>query len=164
MQDVSELKKAYAELENMVIYDQLTGVYSMYSFMEHCKQYDEYNGSVAVVVCDINHLSDINIQYGQKAGNQALINVAGVLKKILMDRAYIARINEGNFVAVMKNFTDAEAGKTFEQIKRTVEKECNNGKFGVTIEYGIAMRKASNRWIMDIVHEAVNDMRDRKGR
>lgn len=61
MQDVSELKKAYAELENMVIYDQLTGVYSMYSFMEHCKQYDEYNGSVAVVVCDINHLSDINI-------------------------------------------------------------------------------------------------------
>ena len=61
------------------------------------KQYDEYNGSVAVVVCDINHLSDINIQYGQKAGNQGLINVAGVLKKILMDRAYIARINEGNF-------------------------------------------------------------------
>ena len=47
---------------------------------------------------------------------------------------------------------------------QTVEKECNNGKFGVTIEYGIAMRKASNRWIMDIVHEAVNDMRDRKGR
>lgn len=164
MQDVSELKKAYAELENMVIYDQLTGVYSMYSFMEHCKQYDEYNGSVAVVVCDINHLSDINIQYGQKAGNQALINVAGVLKKILMDRAYIARINECNFVAVMKNVTDAEAGKTFEQIKRVVEKECNNGKFGVTIEYGIAMRKASNRWIMDIVHEAVNNMRDRKGR
>ena len=159
MQDVSELKKAYAELENMVIYDQLTGVYSMYSFMEHCKQYDEYNGSVAVVVCDINHLSDINIQYGQKAGNQALINVAGVLKKILMDRAYIARINEGDFVAVMKNVTDAEADKTFEQIKRTVEKECNNGKLGVTIEYGIAMRKASNRWIMDIVHEAVNDMR-----
>ena len=93
-----------------------------------------------------------------------IINVAGVLKKILMDRAYIARINEGNFVAVMKNVTDAEAGKTFEQIKRIVEKECNNGKFGVTIEYGIAMRKASNRWIMDIVHEAVNDMRDRKGR
>ena len=56
------------------------------------------------------------------------------------------------------------AGKTFEQIKRVVEKECNNGKFGVTIEYGIAMRKASNRWIMDIVHEAVNNMRDRKGR
>ena len=109
-------------------------------------------------------MSDINIQYGQKAGNQALINVAGVLKKILMDRAYIARINEGNFVAVMKNVTDAEAGKTFEHIKRIVEKECNNGKFGVTIEYGIAMRKASNRWIMDIVHEAVNDMRDRKGR
>ncbi len=27
-----------------------------------------------------------------------------------------------NFVAVMKNVTDAEAGKTFEQIKRTVEK------------------------------------------
>ena len=39
-----------------------------------------------------------------------------------MDRAYIARINEGNFVAVMKNVTDAEAGKTFEQIKRIVEK------------------------------------------
>ncbi|MFR2512219.1 MAG: diguanylate cyclase domain-containing protein [Lachnospira eligens] len=69
--------------------------------MEHYKQYDEYNGSVAVVVCDINHLSDINIQYGQKAGNQALINVAGI-KKILMDRAYIARINECIFVAVMK--------------------------------------------------------------
>ena len=44
------------------------------------------------------------------------------------------------------------------------EKECNNGRFGVTIEYGIAMRKASNRWIMDIVHEAVNNMRDRKAK
>ena len=164
MQDVTELKRAYTELENMVIYDQLTGVYSMYSFMEHCKQYDDYNGSVAVVVCDINYLSDINIKYGQKAGNSALIGVAGVLKKILKDRAYIARINEGDFVAVMKNVTAEEADKTFAQIKKVVSAECINDKFGVTVEYGIAMRNASNRWIMDIVHEAVNNMIDRKGR
>ena len=164
MQDVTELKRAYTELENMVVYDQLTGVYSMYSFMEHCKQYDDYNGSLAVVVCDINHLSDINIRYGQKAGNSALIGVAGIMKRILKDRAYIARINEGDFAAILKNVTAAEADETFAQIKEAVSKECTNEKYSVTVEYGIAMRDASNRWIMDSVHEAVNNMRDRKGR
>lgn len=164
MQDITELKRAYTELENMVVYDQLTGVYSMYSFMEHCKQYDDYTGSVAVVVCDINHLSDINIQYGQKAGNSALINVAGVLKKKLEDTAYIARINEGDFAIIMKNVTAEEADKTFAQIKKAVSAECSSEKYNVTVEYGIAMRNASNTWIMDIVHEAVNNMRDRKGR
>lgn len=164
MQDVTEIKRAYTELENMVVYDQLTGAYSMYSFMEHCKQYDEYNGNLAVIVCDINHLSDINIKYGQKAGNQALISVAGILKRILKDSAYVARINEGDFVAVMKNVTCHEADETFSQIQEAVSKERINDSFSITIEYGIAMRDASNRWIMDSVHEAVNNMKNRKGR
>lgn len=109
MQDVTELKRAYTELENMVIYDQLTGVYSMYSFMEHCKTYDGFKGSMALAVCDIDGLSEINLKHGQKVGNSVLINVAGVLKKMLKDSAYIARLNEGDFVVVLKNFSFEEA-------------------------------------------------------
>lgn len=164
MQDVTELKRAYTELENMVIYDRLTGVYSMYSFMEHCKFYDGYKGNIAVAVCDIDGLSEINFKYGQKAGNSVLVNVSGVLKKMLKDSAYIARLNEGDFVAVMKDFSYEKADIIFAEIEKTVSRECSDDKMKVSIKYGIAMRNSTNGWMMDVVHEAVGRMKGKKDR
>lgn len=164
MQDVTELKRAYTELENMVIYDRLTGVYSMYSFMEHCKSYDGYKGNIAVAVCDIDGLSEINFKYGQKAGNSVLVNVAGVLKKKLKDSAYIARLNEGDFVAVIKNISLKKADIIFAEIEKTVSTECSDDKMKVSMKYGIAMRNSTNGWMMDVVHEAVGRMKGKKDR
>ncbi len=164
MQDVTELKRAYTELENMVIYDRLTGVYSMYSFMEHCKSYDGYKGNIAVVVCDIDGLSEINFKYGQKAGNSVLVNVAGVLKKKLKDSAYIARLNEGDFVAVIKNISLKKADIIFAEIEKAVSTECSDDKMKVSMKYGIAMRNSTNGWMMDVVHEAVGRMKGKKDR
>lgn len=164
MQDVTELKRAYTELENMVIYDRLTGVYSMYSFMEHCKSYDGYKGNIAVAVCDIDGLSEINFKYGQKAGNSVLVNVAGVLKKKLKDSAYIARLNEGDFVAVIKNISLKKADIIFAEIEKAVSTECSDDKMKVSMKYGIAMRNSSNGWMMDVVHEAVGRMKGKKDR
>lgn len=164
MQDVTELKRAYTELENMVIYDRLTGVYSMYSFMEHCKSYDGYKGNIAVAVCDIDGLSEINFKYGQKAGNSVLVNVAGVLKKKLKDSAYIARLNEGDFVAVIKNISLKKADIIFAEIKKAVSTECSDDKMKVSMKYGIAMRNSTNGWMMDVVHEAVGRMKGKKDR
>ena len=162
MQDVTELKRAYTELENMVIYDRLTGVYSMYSFMEHCKSYDGYKGNIAV--CDIDGLSEINFKYGQKAGNSVLVNVAGVLKKKLKDSAYIARLNEGDFVAVIKNISLKKADIIFAEIEKAVSTECSDDKMKVSMKYGIAMRNSTNGWMMDVVHEAVGRMKGKKDR
>lgn len=164
MQDVTELKRAYTELENMVIYDRLTGVYSMYSFMEHCKSYDGYKGNIAVAVCDIDGLSEINFKYGQKAGNSVLVNVAGVLKKKLKDSAYIARLNEGDFVAVIKNISLKKADIIFTEIEKAVSTECSDDKMKVSMKYGIAMRNSTNGWMMDVVHEAVGRMKGKKDR
>ena len=164
MQGVTELKRAYTELENMVIYDQLTGVYSMYSFMEHCKSYDGYKGNIAVAVCDIDGLSEINFKYGQKAGNSVLVNVAGVLKKKLKDSAYIARLNEGDFVAVIKNISLKKADIIFAEIEKAVSTECSDDKMKVSMKYGIAMRNSTNGWMMDVVHEAVGRMKGKKDR
>ena len=164
MQDVTELKRAYTELENMVIYDRLTGVYSMYSFMEHCKSYDGYKGNIAVAVCDIDGLSEINFKYGQKAGNSVLVNVAGVLKKKLKDSAYIARLNEGDFVAVIKNISLKKADIIFAEIEKAVSTECSDDKMKVSMKYGIAMRNSTNVWMMDVVHEAVGRMKGKKDR
>ena len=164
MQDVTELKRAYTELENMVIYDQLTGVYSMYSFMEHCKSYDGYKGNIAVAVCDIDGLSEINFKYGQKAGNSVLVNVAEVLKKKLKDSAYIARLNEGDFVAVIKNISLKKADIIFAEIEKAVSTECSDDKMKVSMKYGIAMRNSTNGWMMDVVHEAVGRMKGKKDR
>lgn len=164
MQDVTELKRAYTELENMVIYDRLTGVYSMYSFMEHCKSYDGYKGNIAVAVCDIDGLSEINFKYGQKAGNSVLVNVAGVLKKKLKDSAYIARLNEGDFVAVIKNISLKKADIIFAEIEKAVSTECSDDKMKVFMKYGIAMRNSTNGWMMDVVHEAVGRMKGKKDR
>ena len=164
MQDVTELKRAYTELENMVIYDQLTGVYSMYSFMEHCKSYDGYKGNIAVAVCDIDGLSEINFKYGQKAGNSVLVNVAGVLKKKLKDSAYIARLNEGDFVAVIKNISLKKADIIFAEIEKAVSTECSDDKMKVSMKYGIAMRNSTNGWMMDVVHEEFGRMKGKKDR
>ena len=164
MQDVTELKRAYTELENMVIYDRLTGVYSMYSFMEHCKSYDGYKGNIAVAVCDIDGLSEINFKYGQKAGNSVLVNVAGGLKKKLKDSAYIARLNEGDFVAVIKNISLKKADIIFAEIEKAVSTECSDDKMKVSMKYGIAMRNSTNGWMMDVVHEAVGRMKGKKDR
>ena len=136
----------------------------MYSFMEHCKSYDGYKGNIAVAVCDIDGLSEINFKYGQKAGNSVLVNVSGVLKKMLKYSAYIARLNEGDFVAVMKDFSYEKADIIFAEIEKTVSRECSDDKMKVSIKYGIAMRNSTNGWMMDVVHEAVGRMKGKKDR
>ena len=119
---------------------------------------------MAVAVCDIDRLSEINLKYGQKAGNSVLVNVAGVLKKMLKDSAYIARLNEADFVVVLKNFSFEEADRMLAKTEKAVSTECSKDKMKVSMKYGIAMRGRTNGWMMDIVHEAADKMKEKKGR
>ena len=90
--------------------------------------------------------------------------MAGVLKKKLKDSAYIARLNEGDFVAVIKNISLKKADIIFAEIEKAVSTECSDDKMKVSMKYGIAMRNSTNGWMMDVVHEAVGRMKGKKDR
>lgn len=162
MQDVTNLKKAYYDLECSVIYDKLTGLFSKVSFMDHCRNYDDSVLPVSIVVCNINGLGEINSKFGQREGDEALVRVAEVLKRELAGKAYVARLDDGNFIAILENTIEDKATEIFEKIKSMIFKECSSKKYSVSIEYGVSVRDSENAWMMDVVHEATRTMKNKK--
>lgn len=162
MQDVTALKKAYSDLEYMVVYDKLTGLFSKNSFLDHCKNYDDSVWPVAVIVSNVNGLGEINAKFGQREGDSVLVKLAEVYKRELKGKAYLARLDDGDFVAVIENTDESKANVIFDKIKKIVSKECSTKKYEVTIEYGIAIRDSNNQWMMDVTHEATTTMKNKK--
>lgn len=164
MQDVSELKKAYRELQDMVVFDSLTGVFSKLSYLDNCKNYDDFKGPVSVAVCNVNSLNDINIRYGQKAGDSVMINVADVLKSELKNNAYIARLNGSDFAIVLKNYTKERAETLLSGVKDKINRQCSTKDYKVTVEYGISVRDNNNKWMMDVTNKAAAIMKEKKAK
>ena len=100
-QKAKELALANAELENLSLVDDLTGLYNRKGFLalaHHRVKLAQRTGEpFFVAFVDLDDLKQINDTFGHQAGNCALVDAATVLKQCFRDSDILARLAGDEF-------------------------------------------------------------------
>ena len=103
-------------LEHSALYDQLTDCKNRkaldWAYTEKLEKYFP----LAVVMCDLNGLKEINDQKGHDAGDKAIVQTAQTLKSVFGKR-HVYRLGGDEFIAVLPNITHPAFQKLLETAK-----------------------------------------------
>lgn len=116
------LEEANRKLEQLVIHDELTGLYNRMFFDSQLnlqwRTATRNKGAVALLFVDIDHFSKINTQYGHENGNRILRNVAEGLKKTFTRSAdFIVRYGGDEFVVLAASIDSSQAQDYADELK-----------------------------------------------
>lgn len=136
------------QLENLVVHDQLTGVYNRNKLKEiSTGDGEELNFpkdvSISVLLIDIDFFKKVNDQYGHEAGDIVLSSTAANLKKTVRSSGYVIRWGGEEFLIIVPG-CPAECGlKLAEKLRKNIE-ESENGVCPVTISIGVTTYQGGN--------------------
>ena len=160
--DITAMRDTYFNLEKSLFYDQLTGLYNKQSYLQQVPQWDNKRyWPVAVTVFNINGLRRINNQYGIEYGDAIMKQLAYFVKMHAGEEAYVAKLEDGDILAVLEETTYNEAVESCEDIKKDLE-----GFYGrevlIRLEYGVAVKEDDITSMEQILGEAKSSMRNKK--
>jgi diguanylate cyclase (GGDEF)-like protein len=120
----SSLNVSLARLELLAALDSLTGLYNRRAFYESAQA--ELNRAsrdrtpVSLILLDIDHFKAINDNHGHPAGDQALRQLAEIIKR--ENRAYdqVARWGGEEFLILLPNTKLPEAGAVAERLRTSI--------------------------------------------
>lgn len=97
----------FEQAERQATYDSLTGIANHRAMQEFLSsrlhECDRSNGSLAVIMLDVDHFRNFNEEEGHDAGDEVLKLVAGVLKTALRPYDLAARYGGEEFALIMPN-------------------------------------------------------------
>ncbi len=100
--DITDMELLEEKLKTLSITDELTGLYNRRGFLTLAEQAlklaNRNRQGAYMLYLDLDGLKQINDTLGHKAGDQALVEMAGVLKKSFRDSDAIGRIGGDEFV------------------------------------------------------------------
>jgi two-component system, cell cycle response regulator len=149
--DPSE-EKFQREMYERTVRDTLTGLYNRSYFLSMVGSLGDRGAlrglGLAILMIDIDHFKRINDQYGHDTGDQALREVAGVLRQSLRGDDLIARFGGEEFVAALPVAAPDAAAERAERIRSSLAERrfLVSGKpLGVTVSIGVAYAPAARQ-------------------
>jgi len=122
-----ENAKLYEKVQYLAIVDGLTNVYNHRYFVENLKaelvrlsRYEK-EGSLSIVMIDVDHFKHYNDTNGHMAGDSVLIEVGQILKNLSRKVDLVARYGGEEFVIVLPSTQKEGALILAERIRATVE-------------------------------------------
>ena len=133
------------EIQNKILdyssrHDALTGLYNRAGVFKYI--YDTYSDQTdsifIVVIADLDHLKQINDNFGHDAGDYAIAAAGGILTEALGDHTRVGRIGGDEFACVFEKNDRYDAEKFISKVKELCQKEneTNNRPFYVEISIG----------------------------
>ncbi len=112
------------QLHELVIHDQLTGVYSRRYTFERLEQLvaarQRHGTSASVIMFDLDHFKVINDTFGHPAGDRALREVVRVVRAQLRDGDMLGRIGGEEFLVLLPMTDLAAALRLAERLRQTL--------------------------------------------
>ncbi len=103
--DITERKELEQQIMSAAITDELTELYNRRGFFTLAKQQfklaGRYKKRISLFYLDLDGLKAINDKLGHKAGDQALQDLAHILKKTFRESDIIARVGGDEFVVLL---------------------------------------------------------------
>ncbi|OQY99262.1 MAG: diguanylate cyclase [Candidatus Brocadia sp.] len=129
------------------ITDSLTGAYNRRFFDEMLKKQialaKRRNESLGLVIADLDHFKNINDTYGHVVGDQALQQIASIMKNSIRSSDVLARYGGEEFVIIMPSSDITNTLKKAEGIRQHIESfqfkmNSHASPIKITISIGVA--------------------------
>lgn len=144
-QEIEERKKVQAMLEELVNIEPLTGLFNRRHFYDLAEQEfirgKRYHHAFSVIMADIDHFKEINDRFGHAVGDQALVTIAGLIRRNLRAADMVCRYGGEEFAFLLPETTGELALQVAERIRSEVAAypfESDGQPFQVTISMGAA--------------------------
>lgn len=143
--DLTDKKRADAQIERLALFDQLTGLPNRTQLQERFKfalQLAQRGGGVmALMFLDLDHFKNINDTLGHSIGDQLLVEVAKRLKAVLREEDTLSRLGGDEFILLLPDTNQEGARRVALKLIANVAQSCQIEQFELinTVSIGIAM-------------------------
>lgn len=170
-EDITARKAAEAKLEQLTVTDPLTGLLNRRGFFQDaekiytCSLKPPYE--LVVLMIDIDHFKNVNDQYGHRAGDAVLCELAARIRDGLRPTDLIARYGGEEFVALLPRTSHEALEQIASRLNAAVREqpvECGGRKISVTISIGGAVLTTASRSLDELLTQADQAMYQAKDR
>ena len=142
VRDITLRKEAEDVLRSLSTMDELTGLYNRRGFLTLAAQYlemaDRNRKAVLLVFADLDGLKAINDSRGHSAGDQALRNVATVLKQTFRASDVLARLGGDEFAILAMETPMTRTEEVLTRLDRSLQAHNASAAFPLSLSLGIA--------------------------
>ena len=156
--DVTERKKAEAEMLYQSCHDYLTDVYNRRFFEEELKRIDTSEHlPLSIIIFDINGLKLINDSFGHVYGDKLLVEAARTIKNACREDVIVSRIGGDEFAVLLPN-TDAEKAALLARNIKKLAAKTDIANIELSISYGYDTKTIVNQKTNEILGNAENHL------
>ncbi|PWF48855.1 GGDEF domain-containing protein [Massilia glaciei] len=141
-QRTRELESANDQLRQMAMTDPLTGIFNRRYLLDMGTKLfslaNRYNWDLSVLLIDIDHFKAINDTHGHAAGDAALIQLAGLVRKRLRDSDVFGRIGGEEFVVIAPSTNAAAAAQLSQRLMETLA-AADIGWEGIALKFTVSI-------------------------
>jgi len=145
----------HEQMQKLAAIDPLTGLlnrrYGMIRLKEEYSKAVRSEGSLGVMMFDIDHFKKVNDTYGHLAGDRVLVNISRLIKPLLREGDVVMRYGGEEFCAILPGASAEDTFKMAERIRFAIqESEVAYAEYNikVTLSLGIVSYPET-----DITHE-----------
>lgn len=144
------------QIEYLSYHDQLTGLYNRRFFEEELARLDvPRNLPLCIIMADVNGLKLINDSFGHRMGDELLIKVAGLLKRVCRAGELIFRIGGDEFVILLPQLPDQRA----DELIRRIQEACAQERVA-SLDLSVSFGWEAKRQPEEDIHEVFNQAED----
>jgi diguanylate cyclase (GGDEF)-like protein/PAS domain S-box-containing protein len=143
--DITELKRAQAQIQQLAHFDQLTGLPNRSQLQDRFKYAlslaQRHGGQLAVMFLDLDHFKNINDTLGHSIGDQLLVDVSRRLKAALREEDSLSRLGGDEFILLLPGTHEAGASQVAAKLLAAVAQPCQIEQYELmsTVSIGIAI-------------------------
>lgn len=145
--DITELKKASTQMEQLALYDSLTGLANRRLFIDRLNQSihaaKRHDMNVALLFLDLDQFKRINDTLGHDAGDKLLLIVSQRLVASVRAQDTVSRLGGDEFTILLNDVKDSNSVTTVaKQILKVLKEPIRLGKHEVIVSTSIGITMA----------------------
>lgn len=152
-------KQDEAHLQYLSFRDAITGLYNRRYFEEEMRRMDKRrNGSVGLIILDVDGLKLVNDIFGHDCGDIQLVHVAKLLTNSFRERDVIARIGGDEYAILLHDADIAALTAVCERVQKSILIGNLDNKPPLSLSIGFAVSDDTKMPMREIFKQADNNM------